>query len=85
MNRRKSRYPLTNENLTKHYTDNFTLSLDAIEKARALVEMGRDFNISALLDQMAKTAIVDKEIPLDESKKDSEEQIEFEEEFSEKK
>lgn len=67
MNKQKTRHGLTNENLTKYYTDNFTLALDAIEKGRSLIKVGKEVTISNLLDQMAKTALLERESGLDQS------------------
>lgn len=65
MNKQKTRHGLTNENLTRYYTDNFMLALDAIEKARSLIRVGKEVTISNLLDQMAKSALLERESNLD--------------------
>lgn len=74
MSKQKTKHGLTNENLTRYYTDNFMLALDAIEKARSLIRVGKEVTISNLLDQMAKTALLERETNLDQSSKPKEEE-----------
>lgn len=50
----KPRETLTNEYLTKNFSDNFSLALNSINAARALVESGKEFKLTQLLDSVAR-------------------------------
>lgn len=50
----KPRETLTNEYLTKNFSDNFTLALSSINAARAVVDSGKEFKLGQLLDSVAR-------------------------------
>lgn len=50
----KPRETLTNEHLSKNFSDNFTLALSSINAAKALIDSGREFKLTQLLDSVAR-------------------------------
>lgn len=54
MNKLKSKH-LTNEYLTKNFTDNFSLSLSAVDLAKHMIQGGKEVTVTTLLDQIAKS------------------------------
>ena len=72
MSKSKSRQALTNEHLTKNFSDNFTLALETMESARNFIHSGKDFTLSSLLDHMAKASLQEREVLLDEANPTSE-------------
>ena len=54
MSKNHARENLTNEYLKKNFTDNFTLALSAIDIGRNLIDAGKEFNLSGLLNGIAK-------------------------------
>lgn len=55
MSTNKQRDQLTNEYLTKHFPDNFSLALSSIHSAKALIDSGKEFRLMQLLDSVAKS------------------------------
>ncbi len=53
MSKDKFKKCLTNEYITKYYKNNFTLALDVIERARKIVNSGKEFNLQDLLEKMS--------------------------------
>ncbi len=51
----KQRDCLTNEYLTKYFPDNFSLALNSIGAAKALIDAGKEFRLMQLLDAVAKS------------------------------
>lgn len=51
-----SKQTLTNENLKRLFSNNFVLANYAVEVARENMQKGESFNLSKLLDQLAKIA-----------------------------
>jgi hypothetical protein len=72
MNKSKSRASLTNEYMSKNFTDNFTLALTAMDCARYFIESGREFTLASLLDHVAKVSAHEKAAGLDEKSKSDE-------------
>lgn len=56
MERNKAKSHLTNEYLMKHFGDNFSLALAAIQTARVWVGNGRDVGLTGLLESVGKSA-----------------------------
>ena len=66
MSNGKQRDTLTNEYLTKHFADNFSLALTSIEAARGVIESGREFRLTQLLESVAKSRIKEDEVCVSE-------------------
>lgn len=50
----KKKTPLTNEQLLKHFSNNFSLALQAINVAKHNMESGKDFHLGSLLEETAR-------------------------------
>ena len=51
----KPKVLLTNEHLTRHFEDTFTLALTSIDVARNHIHAGKGFNLAGLLNGVGKS------------------------------